>query len=104
MQLQFSLEFDYHEQLQLDVRFPRNFVPTCKKILARLFRVFVHVYIHHFDKLVAIGAEAHVNTCYKHFYYFITEFDLVSQKELEPLTEMTQKVCKESVIMSPRHR
>ncbi|KAM7288007.1 MOB kinase activator-like 3 isoform X1 [Ixodes scapularis] len=88
----------------MDVRFPRNFVPTCKKILARLFRVFVHVYIHHFDKLVAIGAEAHVNTCYKHFYYFITEFDLVSQKELEPLTEMTQKVCKESVIMSPRHR
>lgn len=88
----------------VDVRFPKTFVPTCKKILARLFRVFVHVYIHHFDRLVAIGAEAHVNTCYKHFYYFITEFDLVSQKELEPLTEMTRKVCKDVVIWSPRHR
>ncbi|KAH7936067.1 hypothetical protein HPB52_017630 [Rhipicephalus sanguineus] len=57
------------------VPFPRNFVPTCKKILARLFRVFVHVYIHHFDRLVAIGA-----------------------------TEMTRKVCKDMVILSPRHR
>merc|ERR1712029_1244965 len=55
-----------------DVPFPKNFISVSKKILTRLFRVFVHVYIHHFDRLVAIGAEAHVNTCYKHFYYFVT--------------------------------
>ncbi|RWS30172.1 MOB kinase activator-like 3 [Leptotrombidium deliense] len=70
-----------------------NFVPVCKKILTRLFRVFVHVYIHHFDRLVAIGAEAHVNTCYKHFYFFVNEFELVSRKEFEPLTELTRKLC-----------
>ena len=29
--------------------------------------------------------EAHVNTCYKHFYYFVVEFQLVAEKELEPL-------------------
>lgn len=40
--------------------------------------------------------EAHVNTCYKHFYYFITEFDLVPQKELEPLKDMTAKICHDS--------
>ncbi|KAI1290018.1 MOB kinase activator-like 3 [Halotydeus destructor] len=79
--------------VKTDVAFPKNFVPICKKILTRLFRVFVHVYIHHFDRLVAIGAEAHVNTCYKHFYFFVTEFDLVSQKEFEPLTELTRKLC-----------
>ncbi|XP_074659876.1 MOB kinase activator 3B-like [Tubulanus polymorphus] len=76
----------------LGVPFPRNYFPTCKKILTRLFRVFVHVYIHHFDRLVAIGAEAHINTCYKHFYYFVTEFNLVDKKELEPLREMTEKL------------
>ncbi|XP_011638365.1 MOB kinase activator-like 3 isoform X2 [Pogonomyrmex barbatus] len=79
-----------------DVPFPKTFVPLCRKILTRLFRVFVHVYIHHFDRIVAIGAEAHVNTCYKHFYYFVTEFDLINPKELEPLAEMTAKVCKDS--------
>lgn len=40
--------------------------------------------------------EAHVNTCYKHFYYFVTEFMLVNPKELEPLVEMTARVCKDS--------
>lgn len=29
--------------------------------------------------------EPHVNTCYKHFYYFVTEFDLIEKRELEPL-------------------
>ena len=52
----------------------------------------MHVYIHHFDRLVAIGAEAHVNTCYKHFYYFVTEFELVSSKEFEPLVSIEAKV------------
>lgn len=56
-----------------------------KKILSRLFRVFVHVYIHHFDRIAQLGSEAHVNTCYKHFYYFVTEFGLIDTKELEPL-------------------
>ena len=65
--------------------------------------MFVHVYIHHFDKLVGIGAvshscsclyfqcyfiisqEAHINTCYKHFYYFVNQFKMVDPKEFEPL-------------------
>ncbi|XP_055700776.1 MOB kinase activator-like 3 [Phlebotomus papatasi] len=79
-----------------DVPFPRSFPTLCRKILTRLFRVFVHVYIHHFDRIVSIGAEAHVNTCYKHFYYFVQEFELVSPKELEPLAEMTSRICKDT--------
>lgn len=39
--------------------------------------------------------EAHVNTCYKHFFYFVNELELVSPKELEPLAEMTAHVCKD---------
>jgi len=38
------------------VPFPKDFRQTCKKILTRLFRVFVHIYIHHFDRLVELGA------------------------------------------------
>lgn len=32
-----------------------------------------------------MGAEAHINTCYKHYYYFISEFNLIDHSELEPL-------------------
>lgn len=70
------------------VPFPKQFQQVCTKILTRLFRVFVHVYIHHFDSIINMGAEAHVNTCYKHFYYFIREFSLIDHRELEPLVRM----------------
>lgn len=73
--------------------FPKNFLQVVRKILSRLFRVFVHVYIHHFDRIAQMGSEAHVNTCYKHFYYFVKEFGLIDTKELEPLKEMTARMC-----------
>lgn len=38
------------------VPFPKNYFLIAKKMLSRLFRVFVHVYIHHFEKIVSIGA------------------------------------------------
>ncbi|KAL8618750.1 hypothetical protein ACOMHN_015160 [Nucella lapillus] len=79
--------------VQIGSPFPKNYLSVVKKILKRLFRVFVHGYIHHFDKLVAMGAEAHINTCYKHFYYFVTEYNLIDKKELEPLREMTERIC-----------
>ncbi|KAG8132360.1 hypothetical protein E2320_010220, partial [Naja naja] len=44
---------------RIGVPFPKNFQQVCTKILTRLFRVFVHVYIHHFDSIIGIGAEAH---------------------------------------------
>ena len=34
-----------------------------------------------------------MNTCYKHFYYFVTEFDLINEKEFAPLQEMTRRIC-----------
>lgn len=74
-----------HARRPTGTPFPKNFLQVVKKILSRLFRVFVHVYIHHFDRIAQLGSEAHVNTCYKHFYYFVTEFGLIDTKELEPL-------------------
>ncbi|CAF1067555.1 unnamed protein product, partial [Didymodactylos carnosus] len=81
--------------IQIGIPFPKSFHSICKKILSRLFRVFVHVYIHHFDKLKQLGAEPHVNTCYKHFMYFVTEFNLLKKEEIEPLYEMTYRLCPE---------
>jgi len=37
--------------------------------------------------------EAHVNQCYKHFYYFVTELNLVERKELEPLVSQLLQVA-----------
>ncbi|KIH45443.1 hypothetical protein ANCDUO_24516 [Ancylostoma duodenale] len=86
-----------------DIPFPKDFRQICKKILTRLFRVFVHVYIHHFDRLIDIGAEPHVNTLYKHFYFFVTEHSMVSSKELEALKEMTERLLESSHNRRFRH-
>jgi hypothetical protein len=40
-------------------------------IFKRLFRVYAHIYHSHFQKIVGLGAEAHLNTCFKHFIYFV---------------------------------
>ena len=43
--------------------------------------------------------EAHVNTCYKHFYYFVTEYNLVDKKELEPLVSSYSKQNPKSILL-----
>ena len=35
-----------------DIPFPKNFKKVCSKILRRLYRIFVHVYIEHFDRFI----------------------------------------------------
>ena len=40
----------------IGVPFPKNFMTVIKNMFKRLFRVFVHVYIHHFDKIISLGA------------------------------------------------
>lgn len=57
-----------------DVPFPKTFVPLCRKILTRLFRVFVHVYIHHFDRIVAIGAVSNFNDLIGIYHSFCNTF------------------------------
>jgi len=74
--------------LQLGTPFPKNFQAIVKTIFKRLFRVYAHIYHSHFQKIVGLGAEAHLNTCFKHFIYFVQEFKLIEVKELEPLKDL----------------
>lgn len=70
--------------------FPRSFLDTVRTIFKRLFRVYAHIYHSHWDMMVTLGAEAHLNTCFKHFVYFTQAFQLIDSKELAPLEELIQ--------------
>lgn len=72
--------------------FPKNFVNHVKVIFKRLFRVYAHIYYSHFAEVVRMGAEAHLNTCFKHFICFVLEFDLVQRTELRPLEELIDRL------------
>ncbi|GMJ06803.1 MOB1-like [Hibiscus trionum] len=49
---------------KLGAPFPPNFRDVVKTIFKRLFRVYAHIYHSHFQKIVSLKEEAHLNTCY----------------------------------------
>jgi len=74
--------------IKFENTYPKNFQSIVRVIYKRFFRVFAHIYHAHFQKVNTIGASAHLNTCFKHFIYFVKEFKLIDSKELEPLKDL----------------
>lgn len=74
------------------VPFAKNFLSVAKTILKRLFRVYAHIYHQHFSDVMQLGEEAHLNTSFKHFIYFVQEFNLIDRRELAPLQELIDKL------------
>ncbi|KAJ5078329.1 mob kinase activator-like 1 [Anaeramoeba ignava] len=70
--------------------FPKNFMSIVKTIFKRLFRVYGHIYHHHFKEISSLGEEAHLNTSFKHFIFFMNEFRILDKKEKAPLRELIQ--------------
>lgn len=77
---------------RVGVPFPENFESVAKTIVRRLFRVYAHIYHHHFAEVVRMGEEAHLNTSFKHFIFFVQEFGLIDRRELVPLQELIEKL------------
>lgn len=77
---------------KIGVPFPKNFLSIAKTILKRLFRVYAHIYHQHFSEVVQLGEEAHLNTSFKHFIFFVQEFSLIDKRELAPLQELIEKL------------
>ena len=69
--------------------FPTKFLPYVKTIFKRLFRVFAIMYTNHVKEMKEMEADKHLNTCFKHFIYFASEFELVKKVEFDALTEPT---------------
>jgi len=61
-------------------------------IYTRLFRIFAIVYYHHYAQLEESGAVSHLNTSFKHFIFFIWEYDLVSETEQEALADIIKEI------------
>eukprot|EP01102_Stenamoeba_stenopodia_P004362 TRINITY_DN1466_c0_g1_i3.p1 TRINITY_DN1466_c0_g1~~TRINITY_DN1466_c0_g1_i3.p1 ORF type:complete len:237 (-),score=55.03 TRINITY_DN1466_c0_g1_i3:213-923(-) len=72
--------------------FPKDFKERVKPILKRLFRVYAHVFCHHGEKIRASEAAEHVTIAFKHYFYFVKEFDLVDDKDLEPMKPVIDQI------------
>eukprot|EP00842_Homolaphlyctis_polyrhiza_P000107 jgi/Hompol1/1097/HPOL_001630-RA len=83
---------DCHDRTALslcdpDGEFPKDFQATVKLIFKQLFRVLAHIYHAHYDIILHLSSEAHLNTLFAHFVCFAREFDLLDKKEMAPMAE-----------------
>ncbi|KAJ3305042.1 Maintenance of ploidy protein mob2 [Kappamyces sp. JEL0829] len=70
--------------------FPRDFLATIRNIFKHLFRVLAHIYHSHFEVIVGLTQESHLNTLFSHFVCFAREFDLIEKRELASMAELIE--------------
>lgn len=73
---------------KMGVPFPKQFPALVKTIFKRLFRVYAHMYCHHFDEINELQLNVHLNTSLKHFVLFANEFQLLQRKDYGPLDDL----------------
>lgn len=65
-----------------DDPFPAKFIEKyISEMFKRMFRIFAIIYAVCWPVVVQNQAEAHVNTCFKHFYFFMKRFSLLKKPQ-----------------------
>ncbi|KAK9317405.1 Mob1/phocein [Lipomyces starkeyi] len=80
---------------KIGVPFPSDFPHIIRTVFKRLFRVYAHIYCHHFEVITQLGMQPHLNTSLKHFVYFAKEFDLIERDDLGPLNDFIDRMLVE---------
>ncbi|GKZ33351.1 MOB kinase activator 1B [Aspergillus brasiliensis] len=80
---------------RLGVPFPKVFPSLVRQIFKRMYRVYAHIYCHHYPVVVHLGLEPHLNTSFKHYVLFIDEHHLASGKDFwGPLGDLVDSMLR----------
>lgn len=77
--------------------FPQQFPMLVKTIFKRMFRIYAHIYCHHFHEISELGLQSHLNTSLKHYVLFSKEFNLIERKDYGPLEDLVSQMIDLSV-------
>ena len=86
-------QLDNPKKFPLSPPFPPTFVAELSKIYNRMFRGYAHMFHHHADDFEALGATEHLFHCFKHFVTYAQEYDLLRDKEKEPLKDLIESLA-----------
>lgn len=64
---------------------------VAKPILKRLFRVYAHIYCHHFNEILELNLQTVLNTSFRHFCLFSEEFQMLRTQDYGPLLELVEE-------------
>jgi MOB kinase activator 1 len=77
------------------VPFPKSFPSMIRQVFKRMYRVYAHIYCHHYPVVRELGLEAHLNTSFKHYVLFIDEHNLASGKDFwGPLGDLVDSMLR----------
>ncbi|EQL02874.1 Mob1/phocein [Ophiocordyceps sinensis CO18] len=66
---------------KIGVPFPKSFPALVRQIFKRMYRVYAHIYCHHYPVIRELGLEPHLNTSFKQYVLFIDEHSLASGRD-----------------------
>lgn len=73
--------------------FPDRFIDkVIIPMLRRLFRVYAHIYCHHFNEILELNLQTVLNTSFRHFCLFAQEFNLLRPSDFGPLLELVTEL------------
>lgn len=79
----------------IGVAFPKTFPPLIRQIFKRLYRVYAHIYCHHYHVITQLGLEPHLNTSFKHYVLFVDEHSLTTGKDFwGPMGDLVDSMLK----------
>lgn len=77
------------------VPFPKSFPALVRQIFKRMYRVYAHIYCHHYPVIRELGLEPHLNTSFKQYVLFIDEHSLASGRDYwGPLGDLVDSMLK----------
>lgn len=80
---------------RIGVPFPKSFPSLVRQIFKRLYRVYAHIYCHHYPVIRELGLEPHLNTSFKQYVLFIDEHGLASGKDYwGPLGDLVESMLR----------
>lgn len=81
--------------VQPGAEFPKDYRKGIRVIYKRLFRIYAHTFHSHYKELDEQSASEHLNYSFKHFIYFVKEFHLIDDDELQPLKDLVALLMQE---------
>lgn len=74
-------------------QFPPKFIERyVVQMLRKLFRVYAHIYCHHFNEVLELNLQTVLNTSFRHFCLFSQEFELLRPADFGPLVELVMEL------------
>lgn len=93
-----DIQADPNHWLGKSSGFPQRFENEIKNVFKQMFRCYAHLYWQHWLTFWELSAHRELNTCFVHFMNVGRIYNLLSEKDIEPMAPLVDLWIKEGVL------